>query len=67
MPSPRLLTAALLGLAVSAAVPASIGAGIGKCGLDLRGDANLRRLDRHQSPAAAKICAIYLNLSEEDR
>jgi hypothetical protein len=62
MKTPRFLALAAVTLFALAAVPASTGAdNRGKCGIALTTDSNFARLDRAQSPTAARICAMYLN------
>jgi hypothetical protein len=62
MKTPRFLALAVVTLVAVAAVPGSTGAdNRSKCGIALTTDANFARLDRVQSPTAARICAMYLN------
>jgi hypothetical protein len=62
MKTPRFLALAVVALVAVAAMPGTTGAdNRGKCGIALTADANFARLDRVQSPTAAKVCAMYLN------
>ena len=62
MKTPRFLGLAVATLMAVAVLPGSTGAdNRGKCGIALTTDANFARLDRVQSPTAAKVCAMYLN------
>ena len=57
----RILVLGALALFAVAASPAPTGGSVKGCGLGPLGDPNLDRLDRVQSPGAARICALYLN------
>jgi hypothetical protein len=62
MKTPRFPALAVVALVAVAAMPGTTGAdNRGKCGIALTTDANFARLDRVQSPTAAKVCAMYLN------
>ncbi len=64
MRTSRSLSLALLAFLALAFVPAPNGSAVSGCGFGRSSDPNLRLLDHVQSAGAAKICAIYLNITD---